>query len=285
MLVRRRTRAAKGLRQVEKRLDEASREPELRAQAELLTAHLSEIRRGLKTVTLPAFDGSGDVEIALDPKLDPRGNVDRLFKKARRLARGREESETQRAIQEAEIEEVDRALEQLEPPPPAERLRELARAIAPSVLAATERGAPAKSVTEEEPERRGSLPPGFTPRVYELPGGWEVWVGRNSKQNDELTHRHASQKDVWFHARGCQGSHAVLRVSSGKGEPDKDTILRAAAIAAFHSKARNAGLVPVAYTEKRYVRKPRKSPVGTAVMMREKVVMVRPAVPETAGRN
>jgi predicted ribosome quality control (RQC) complex YloA/Tae2 family protein len=124
------------------------------------------------------------------------------------------------------------------------------------------------------------LPEGFAPRRYVLPGGWEVWVGRSAKQNDELTHRWAAPRDLWFHARGAQGSHTVLRIGSGKGEPPREIIAAAAAIAAWHSKARNSKLVPVAYTEKRYVRKPRKSPVGTAMMLREKVLMVEPGVPD-----
>ena len=72
----------------------------------------------------------------------------------------------------------------------------------------------------------------------------------------------------------------ITSVGSGKGEPPREIIAAAAAIAAWHSKARNSKLVPVAYTEKRYVRKPRKSPVGTAMMLREKVLMVEPRVPE-----
>jgi len=130
-----------------------------------------------------------------------------------------------------------------------------------------------------EPERHPSLPDGFNPRVYELPGGWIVWVGRSARQNDELSHRRASQKDLWFHARGAQGSHTVLRISSGKGEPPREILEMTASIAAFHSKARNSKLVPVAYCEKRYVRKPRGAPVGTASIMREKVLMVEPKEP------
>ncbi|HET9887664.1 MAG TPA: fibronectin-binding domain-containing protein, partial [bacterium] len=89
----------------------------------------------------------------------------------------------------------------------------------------------------------------------------------------------ASPRDIWFHARGAQGSHAVLRISSGKGEPTKAILQAAAAIAAHHSKARNSKLVPVAYTEKRFVRKPRGAPVGTASMQREKVIFVEPKLP------
>ena len=76
----------------------------------------------------------------------------------------------------------------------------------------------------------------------------------------------------------------MLRIGSGKGEPPRDTIEAAAQIAAFHSKARNSKLVPVAYTEKRYARKPRKAPVGTALLMREKVLMVQPKLP-TSGSD
>ena len=78
---------------------------------------------------------------------------------------------------------------------------------------------------------------------------------------------------------------AILRITSGKGEPSKETIRQAAAIAAFHSKARTSGLVPVAYVERRYVRKPRRSPPGTASMLREKVIFVEPWAPEGIGEG
>ena len=279
VLVRRRKHAAKALRKIEKRLEETGREAEIRRQAEILTAHLGEARRGQTAITLPDFDGVATVEIPLDPQLDPRANADALFRRARKLSRGREQLETQRAIQEAEIAEADRALDSLDPVPEAEELRGIVEKHAPSLLDGKKSPGPGKSAGHKEPERHPSLPEGFQPRVYDLPGGWVVWVGRDSRQNDELTHRRASQKDLWFHARGAQGSHTVLRISSGKGEPSKEVILQAAAIAAFHSKARNSGLVPVAYTEKRYVRRARGAPAGTAVMIREKVVMVRPELP------
>jgi predicted ribosome quality control (RQC) complex YloA/Tae2 family protein len=282
VLVKRRNRAAKALRQIERRLEEAGREGELREQAELLAANVSTLRRGMKSARLSAFDGSGEVEIALDPKLDPSGNVEALFKKARRIARGRLELESQQSIQGAELEDVDAALSRLEDAAP-EQLADVAREHAPSLLDRRPGTAvPVRSPLRTPDAQRGSAPEGFQPRIYFLPGHWEVWVGRNAKQNDELTHQRASQRDLWFHARGCQGSHTVLRVSSGKGEPPRDIVLATASIAAFHSKARNSQLVPVAYTEKRYVRRPRGAKPGTAVMMREKVVMVEPRLPEGA---
>lgn len=289
VLVKRHGRIAKAVRRIEERLADAERDADYRAQGELLAAHVGSVKRGMKSVRLPAFDGSGDVEIVLDPKKDGAANVEAFFRKARRLARGREELDAQHEAQASELAEVAEGLAALDPEPDAERLRELARRYAPELLEARPGGAAAAGARrggwgggakDAGPERPSSLPDGFTPRVYFLPGGWEVWVGRNARQNDELTHKRASQKDLWFHARGCQGSHTVLRMASGKGEPPREIIEAAAAIAAFHSKARRSNLVPVAYTEKRYVRRPRGAPAGTAVMMREKVLMVEPREPE-----
>jgi predicted ribosome quality control (RQC) complex YloA/Tae2 family protein len=294
VLAKRHGRIARAVRRIEERLADAGHDADYRAQGELLAAHVGSVKRGMKSVRLPAFDGSGEVEIALDPKKDGAANVDAFFRKARRLARGREELDAEHAVQAAELAEVAEGLAALDPEPEPERLRELAKRHAPELLEARPGGAAAAGARRggrgggsdaggaggATPERPSSLPDGFMPRVYFLPGGWEVWVGRNARQNDELTHKRASQKDLWFHARGCQGSHTVLRISSGKGEPPRAIIEAAAAIAAFHSKARRSNLVPVAYTEKRYVRRPRGAPAGTAVMMREKVLMVEPKEPE-----
>ena len=71
----------------------------------------------------------------------------------------------------------------------------------------------------------------------------------------------------------------LLRLASGKGEPGKKAKEQAAAIAAYYSKMRNASLVPVAMTEKKYVRKPKGAPAGTVVLERERVLFVTPSLP------
>ncbi len=121
---------------------------------------------------------------------------------------------------------------------------------------------------------------GINPRRYELPGAWVVLVGRSNRENDILTHHVARPEDLWFHARGVAGSHVVLRRAGRRESPDRETIERAAAIAAYYSKARTSGLAPIVYTEKRYVRKPRKAAPGLALCMREKVIMVKPGLPQ-----
>ena len=99
-------------------------------------------------------------------------------------------------------------------------------------------------------------------------------IGRNNKQNDLLTMKMASARDLWFHAQKIPGSHVVVR-TQGK-EVDEQTILEAASLAAFHSKARNSSKVPVDYTEKRHVRKPTGAKPGFVLYENFKTIIVDP---------
>jgi len=121
------------------------------------------------------------------------------------------------------------------------------------------------------------------PRLHEylLPGGWVVLAGRSDADNDMLSLKLAGANDWWFHVRGVPGSHVVLREQPGL-EPPADVIKAAAAIAAWHSKARNAGVVPVACTQARNVSKPKGAKPGTVTIRSEKIVKVRPALPPPA---
>jgi predicted ribosome quality control (RQC) complex YloA/Tae2 family protein len=114
---------------------------------------------------------------------------------------------------------------------------------------------------------------------YRLSGHWTVLVGRTDADNDYLTVKLAQPDDWWFHVRGVPGGHAILRAIPGK-EPDRETLKRAAGIAAYHSKARNAGLVAVSCTRARYVTKPRGVKAGTVQIRKEIVLKVRPAAGE-----
>ncbi|MBN2162963.1 MAG: DUF814 domain-containing protein [Pontiellaceae bacterium] len=114
---------------------------------------------------------------------------------------------------------------------------------------------------------------------YDLPGGFEALAGKTDTDNDLLSLRVAAPGDLWFHVRGLPGSHVILRHPEGE-KPDNTTIKNAAAIAAWHSKARNAGTVPVCYTEAKHVGKPRGTKPGSVTIRREKIVKVRPAQPE-----
>lgn len=122
----------------------------------------------------------------------------------------------------------------------------------------------------------------FPFRRFVVTGGFEVWAGKNSANNDLLTLRHSRPNDLWFHTRGVGGSHVVLKVGSAAGDPSKEAIRQAASIAAYYSKHRNAKRVPVAYTEKKYVRKPKGAAPGSVLVDREKVIMVDPNLPDAA---
>jgi predicted ribosome quality control (RQC) complex YloA/Tae2 family protein len=117
-------------------------------------------------------------------------------------------------------------------------------------------------------------------RKFVLDEKHEVWVGKDSASNDLLTTRYSAQNDLWFHVRGASGSHTVLKITDKKNSPDKKIIETAASIAAYYSKARNASNVPVAYCERKYVKKKKGFKEGSVVMEREKVIFVKPGLPE-----
>jgi len=120
------------------------------------------------------------------------------------------------------------------------------------------------------------------PRLFEyrLPGDWVVLAGRTDADNDYLSVVAAKPQDWWFHVRGLAGSHVILRAKPDQ-EPDRKTLRRAAAIAAFHSKARSGGTVAVSATRARDVAKRPGSKPGTVHIRKESVLMVKPALPET----
>jgi predicted ribosome quality control (RQC) complex YloA/Tae2 family protein len=123
-----------------------------------------------------------------------------------------------------------------------------------------------------------SAPPPPDVAEYSLPGGFRVLVGRTDRDNEVLSLKIARQDDYWFHVRAMPGSHVVLQAPEGV-EADRRTLEAAAAIAAYHSKARNAGVVPVSCTRARNVSKPRGAKPGTVEIRKETVLKVRPGLP------
>lgn len=227
----------------------------LRAQADLLLARLQHVPSGAGRAVVEGFTGD-EVTLELDPALSPRANAEVLYERANRVARARERLPD--LVRQAERRAA--ALAAL-----LERARS-GRATAEELRAAL----PAREeVAATDPAR--PLPY----RVFRSSGGLEIRVGRGARFNDELTFRHAAPGDVWLHARHAAGAHVVLRWGKPGNPPHRD-LEEAAALAALHSKARTSAVVPVDWTLRKHVRKPRGSPPGTVVPDRVKTVMARP---------
>jgi predicted ribosome quality control (RQC) complex YloA/Tae2 family protein len=211
------------------------------------------------------YDGETPVVIELDPRLGPQQNAETLFRRARKAERRNKRAPVRLGELEEKAEDLRKIAESLDGASPDE-LDVLEERFLPTRPVVSDRKAPKERVRF---------------RTYRISGGWEVLVGKSNQDNDLLTHKMARPDDLWFHARQVAGSHVVLRKSGQKAEPDKQAILEAAAIAAFHSKAGKSSKVSVCYTEKRHVRKVRGGKPGLAAVAREKVVLVRPKLPES----
>lgn len=108
--------------------------------------------------------------------------------------------------------------------------------------------------------------------------GFEIWIGKNAKSNDKLVQL-SHKEDIWLHARGVSGSHALIRMNNKKEMPQKELIRKVAGYAAYNSKARGAGLVPVIYTKRKFVRKPKGAAAGAVLVQKEQVEFVEPEKP------
>jgi predicted ribosome quality control (RQC) complex YloA/Tae2 family protein len=121
--------------------------------------------------------------------------------------------------------------------------------------------------------------PSSKPRIirYELPGGWTLLVGATDTDNDHLSTTVAAPDDWWFHAEHVAGSHVVLRAKTDE-DPSRMTLRQAAAVAAYHSKARRSGLARVYCTRARYVKKRRDAKAGTVEVGHGTVMRVLPDI-------
>ncbi|MFC3834651.1 MULTISPECIES: NFACT family protein [Deinococcus] len=227
-----------------------------RADADLLMAYAAQVPPGAASAELPAFDGSGLRVVALEPQLSAVQNAEKRYTRARR----REDVYLRLAEREpglrAELAEAERRAARLE----TATLDDLE-----ALEASLHDGRPEKSP--------------FGIRAI-TPGGHEVLIGRNNKENATLTHRVGRSTDYWFHAQGYPGSHVLVR-TGGRDLAPPD-ILYAAQLAAAHSRARGGGSVPVDYTRVKFVWRPRGAPAGQVHYTDQKTVWVDATIPPAA---
>ena len=246
------------LKAYENYADSLVRAEEYRHHAELLMSQPDPKRISGKEIVVDDWSGE-KVKIKLDEKLNLLDNANRLFDKARK-------SETEAEVKEKELPAIREKANKLD-----KALNGIEKVNTLKELAVFKNNYSEFLVRKMKEEEKG---PEHKFRFYDIEG-WEFYVGKNAKNNDELTMRFAKPNDLWFHARGVGGSHCVLRVP-GKDKVPKNIIKRCAEIAAFYSQSKNAKYTPVAYCQKKYVRKPKGANPGSVTISKEEVVMVEP---------
>ncbi len=261
-------KAERTIRAVETELAESSRAEQYQLYANLLMANLYSMTKGKKSVELEnSFSQNELVKIPLDVSLSPQKNAERYYDKAKKSKVGKEESQLRLNILKTRQSSVKDLLEKSNGINDGVSLKNFLHSYGGKVK---ELG----FMTDKEQEE---LPP-F--KIFAVEGGFKVYAGKNSSNNDLLTFKYAKPNDLWFHARGSSGSHVVLKIGSAQGTPSKKAIEQAAAIAGYYSKMKNAKHVPVAMTERKFVHKPKGVPAGTVTLDREKVIFVQPLLPK-----
>lgn len=249
----------KKIKGIETQLHHCEDSASLKKAGEIILQNIYLIRKGDKEfMARDELSGGNEIRIKLKQDLSPSENAGYYFDKYKKqknsidtLKAKLKSLKSDKAAAEAELQRVKNMTEY-------------------------------KSLIKEEKkteDAKNDETSGF--RKFTLNEKYEVWVGKDSASNDRLTTKFTAQNDLWFHVRGASGSHTVLKVSNKKEDVGKEYILKAAAIAAYYSKARNASNVPVAYCEKKYVKKKKGFKQGSVVMEREKVVFVKPSLPDT----
>jgi hypothetical protein len=246
---------------------------ELRREAETLAAFQTRVPAGATSVELPdVYDPSQTRAIALDPAEPVHVQVEKRFRRAGKLERSGAHAARRLDLVLRERDELAASLALLERAGSfSEALKTLEAIRAKFDIDLEEAPRPSGAPKKREPEK--------TYRRFDVDPRWFVLVGRSNFENDEITFQVAKPTDLWFHAEGVAGSHVVLRPRGGKDGPPAHVIQRAASIAAHFSKAKHSALVPVIYTQRKYVRKFRGAKPGQVTCEREKMVMVPPLPP------
>lgn len=231
---------------------------------ELIHANLYQIEKGMHKVTVQNYyeENAPEITINLDSRLTPSENAQRYFKKYNKLKTAQDKLLVQ--IEEAQsdldyLEQVMTAVELSSDPANIEEIRQ--ELVETGIMK-----------RKHQKKTKGSTK--LKPMHYLSSEGYEILVGKNNLQNDYLTLKLASNKDLWLHTKIIPGSHVIIRT---RGEDVSDqTIYEAACIAAWHSKGRLSGQVPVDYTLVKNVSKPNGAKPGMVIYLTNQTVYVTP---------
>lgn len=253
------------LKDLNARIERGTKEDEFKKFAELILINLDKIHKRKSEVELnDIYNNNASVKIKINPSLSPSQNADYYFEKARNEKINLEKAtqlKTENGNKYESLKEIEKKFNNAETPDDYNSiLKELKIKIEQTV--------------KQEDEIKSKF------KHYLLENKYHVYVGKDSKSNDLLTLKFAKQNDYWFHARSVSGSHVVLKVEKLKEGMPKNILKISASIAAYHSKAKTSGLVPVSYTQMKYVVKKKGMGPGKVALLKEDVLIVKPEIPK-----
>ena len=259
-----RDRVRRKLAAQEKELAACLDRDHLRICGELITANLYRMERGQSRLTAQNYydENCADVDIPLDVRLSPQENAARYFKQYAK-------AKTAEKYLTAQLQRGGEELQYLE-----SVLQELAQAESEQDFNDIR-----TELTDGGYLRgRGKKQPGFQraskPREFRSSAGLRILVGRNNRQNDRLTTKDADKRDIWLHTQKIHGSHVIL--CTGGAEPDEQSLMEAASLAAYFSQAQGSTKVPVDYTPVKFVKKPAGAKPGMVIYTTYQTMLADP---------
>lgn len=249
------------LKKLDQDLKRAQNLEEYQLYGELLMANLYNFEKGASKVTVDNYysETGEKVTIQLSERKSPIENAQAYYAKYNKFKNALVKVEEQIQIAKADITYFEMLLQQVEQASPAD-IEEIREELA-------EQG-----YMKLKKSKRRKKPTKPTPEKYVSSTGIEISVGKNNKQNDYLTFKIARKWETWLHTKDIPGSHVVIHSDA----PDEQTILEAATLSAYFSKARESASVPVDYTEVKQVKKPSGAKPGFVIYFEQKTVFVTP---------
>lgn len=242
-----------------------------RLYGELLTANLHSLKSGTDTAAVDNYyaDPVERIAIPLDRQLTPGENAQRYYKKYQKLKAARDMAIVQREQALNELDYLEGQLDNLTKCTAENELSELIEELKDQGYIKRDKGGKKKM------KLAASKPMHFVSST-----GADIYVGKNNRQNDELTLRFASPNDIWMHTKNIPGSHVIVK---GASEQDTATMTEAALLAAYYSRARGSENVAVDYTPRKYVKKPAGAKPGMVIYTTNKTAYVTPSEEAVAG--
>ena len=261
-----RERIAKKMAILRSTLSDAEKMDTYREYGDLITANIYRIQEGHKSVELENYfdQNMKTVKITLDPSLSPSQNAQKYYKKYNKSKTALKEAQKQLEQSAEELEYIESTLAMVETADRLEDISVIRRELANEGYIKRSTNAQKKQKAEQS-----------KPMHFVSSDGFDIYVGRNNTQNDYLTLKLANSSDLWFHTKDIHGSHTVIKLGLDKDVP-KQTILEAAALAAYYSKARESSQVPVDYTTIKNVKKPNGAKPGMVIYEHYNTVYIKP---------